>query len=315
MNQRRLMIVAAAVCMVTASMAAPAQDKVTLKLNLAAGKQYHMAMTSDQDVIQSMRGMDTHVIQTIGMGMINHVERVDDDGLMHIKMTYDWVVFNQKGPGIQTSYDSRTDKDNVPLMAQGFAGLVGEGFQMQLRPDGSVAKFIGTDQILKAVMAKSTMPPGPMRDKIDQALQKQFNDQTLRENMEKMTRIFPGHPVGVGDTWSRRQEIRVGLQAAMNTTWTLKKLDHGRATIESNSTVQPLADAEPIDMGVMKMTMKLAGTQYGEMIIDITDGWMRQASVVQDLKGDMVMTSDQLPQPIQMPIQIKGNTKITGEVK
>lgn len=302
-------------CLAVTSSAVWAQDKVTLSLKLESGKKYDAGMMMDQTITETIQGHEVHVAQTIGMGMVYDVTSVDPDGTMHINVKYDWVVFKQDASGMQTQYDSRTDKGPIPPTAQGFAGIVGEGFEMHLGPDGSVKKLVGTDHMITAMINKLTVPPGPMLEQLKAALHKQFNDDTLRQNMEKMTRIFPDGPVAIGDSWSRTQEVKIGMQAKIANTWTLKKIENGQATIAISSKIEPLDNAEPIDMGIMKMKMDMNGTQDGEFVVKLADGWTQQATLAQDLKGKMVLTNSQNAETMELPMLIKGDTKITGKVE
>lgn len=274
-----------AVIFAASAVSAPAQDKVQLRLQLKKGQSYQQEMVTDQKISQTIQGRLLDMRQTIGMGFTYDVKDVRADGTAVVKVAYHSALLKQKGPMGTIQYDSKNPPETVPAMAQGFAALVGQGFTMELTPEGTVTKVEGVDEMLAHIMKSIKAPDESIRATMEKKMKEQFGDEALKEIMEKMMAIYPDKPVGVGDSWRRKIVISKGFAMTIDNTWTLKSRRDGIAVVEVNSTVKPNANAKPLDMGTLRLQYDIGGKQQGEMKIDEATGWVIQAKMTQNLSG------------------------------
>lgn len=308
--KRLTRIASFALSLVLLGPAALSAQEVTLRLNLNQGDSHRINTTTEQRIEQEMQGITQTIEQTIGMGMNLEVLEVDDEGNYRIRMTYDSVRYVQEGPMGRTEYDSeQADGEPAAPMAQGFAALVGEGYEATLTPLGRVTEVSGVDRMIDNMLGKIELE-GAARGMVEQTMRSQFNDEAMQASMEMMSAIYPEEPVAVGDTWEQEMEANFGFPMAMETTWTLEEVEGGVATLSVEADITSPEDAEPMEMGPVKMTFALEGRQTGTMKLDEESGWTREANFEQDMEGQMEVEAPNQPQPLAIPMKIQSTITI-----
>lgn len=286
---------------------------VELKYRLHAADSYRMRMTTIQRIKQNVQGQDIVMNMLIGMGYRMGVEAVDAKGNATVKVTYSSVVFRQEGPQGTIEFDSEKPTADVPVMAKGFAAVVGEHFTMQLAPSGQVLAVDGVDAMSARVIKKADLPEGPMREMVGKMMKDQYGDQTLKEMLEKVMRIFPDKAVRVGDTWTNQANLTKGFPLTIDSTYTLKQRLNGIATIGVHSVCKPNAKAPATEMFNMKMSYKLKGEQNGTMDVDEKTGWILRSKLTQAFEGTVAVQNPASPDPISIPMSIDGTIRVEPE--
>ena len=288
-------------------------DKIELRLRLEPGKAYMLRMTAAQKITQTVQGSKQEMPQTLGLGFKYDVQEVGDDGTAVIQVSYDSVQYHVEGPMGKIDYDSSNPPpaDEIHPMAQGFAALVGEGFRMDLTPQGRATRVEGADQLLDRLADRIDVPSEALRTTLKQQMEKQFGDQALKEMIEQMMGIYPDHPVGVGDSWSKKMVVTVGMPTVVNNTWTLKSRQDGVAFIDVQSTVEPNPDAGALEMGPAKVKHQLSGTQNGSIEMDEATGWVLRSTVKQQLSGELSVEGG--PQAVTVPMSLESEIRLEGQ--
>jgi hypothetical protein len=268
------------------------EEKLQLRLNLEAGESYRLRMITDQKVSQTIQGQQQDLTQTVGIGYTFDVGEVKSDGSMLATVTYEWVRFEQKGPAGEILYDSANPPDRIDPSAAGYPALLGQSFTMELSPEGQVKDLWGVDDMLAGILGALDLPPGGMRDTLEQSFRSQFGEQSMKENMENMMAIYPADPVDIGDTWTKKVVVATGFPMILENSWTLKSRQDGVATIAVFSKVEPNPDAPPLEIGPIKISYELSGEQQGTMELDEGTGWTLGAHMTQAFSGEMKMGDD-----------------------
>lgn len=284
-----------------------AGKKVLLQLRLTEGLSRTSRVTTTQHIVQTLQGQTIDMEQSIIMEYIYDVLTVTEEGDATIKLTYSKIGFIQDGPLGKTEYRSWEEGKEVPLMAQGFASLVGQSVTMTLTPQGRVSEVSGFDALLDQVMKNFDMPSGSeMKEQLEENLRKQFGDVAFKETMEKMFAIYPDKPVGIGDSWSAEYTLTAGFPMIISNTWTVKAIVGDKVTVGVNSTIQPNKEGTLPQIGGVNITYEIQGTQQGHIILDTLSGWLWEGEVKQQMDGTMSMSggmfgaSEGMKWPIQM---------------
>lgn len=302
-----LLIVCAAVI---AASGCGKSKKVELRYTFKKGQTFNMRMTADQKISQTIMGTKQDMDQRIVLGMRFDVKDVAADGVATVKTTYDRASLRQSGPMGTTEYDSSKPDGNVPVAAQGFAALVGQGFVIKWAPDGQVKDVEGLDSMLRNVMRKIDVPSPQLRPIVEKQLKEQFGEKAMKENMQAASAIFPDRPVAIGDSWQRSFIVTKGFPVIVDSTWTLKELKDGVAIIDAVSTIKPNPEAKPVEMGAMKLSMRFSGKQSGTMKVDRATGFVLSGKVKQDMSGKASMRG--VEQSMSWPMDVKGTIRITS---
>ncbi|MEM9985441.1 MAG: DUF6263 family protein, partial [Bacteroidota bacterium] len=287
----------------------PDQKKITLSLNLEKGDSFQIEMMANQDINQVIMGVENNIQQTQGYIYTYDVEDIVD-GNYDIEVTYDAIIFNQSTQGMTTEYDSRDTVAEVPLTAQGFAGLVGQSFQMTMASDGSVKEISGMDQMIDNMIDQMEVPGLPKEQLRDQ-LKTQMGNESMKGNMAQMVAAYPDKPIKVGNSWTNQSTVRTTMTLVEETTYTLNKVDDGKAYIGVEGTIATDPEGAPMEMMGMSMSFALEGTQKGTMVIDIASGMTLESNINQLISGDVSMSGGQLgDQTMEFPMSIESTNTI-----
>ena len=293
-------------CVATSALA---QEKLNLRLHLKKGDAHKINVTLDQSIVQDVQGLKQRQQQTITIVYTFTVDDVDAQGASTIAVKYESVAFHAQTPAGNIDYDSTHPPAQVPAMAGGFAGLVGQGYTMTIRPDGQVSQVTGLDKLLAAVLSKMNVPEGPARAAAERALRQQINEQNMKANLQNVFAPYPDHPVAVGESWGRRTEISMGFPLVIESTYTLKSREGGIAVIEVSGRALSPPDAAPVDLGQMKMSYKLAGNQDGSIRIVESTGWTQTADMSQKLAGEAKIRVPNQPEQ-SVPVTIESRMQM-----
>ena len=258
-----------------------------LRLRLEQGKSYGMKMVADQTITQTIQGQTQDVKQTIGMAYTYDVKKVESDGSALVDVTYDWVLYSQDGPMGKSEYDSSNPPASIPDAAVGYAALLGQGFSMKITPLGEVADIQGIDALLSHVLDTLNVPAGSARDAIQDSLESQFGEEAMKESFEKATAIYPEKPVALGDSWSKKLVLAMGMPMIVDSTWTLKSRKDGVALVDVKSTIVPNPDAKPMEISGMTIAYEVSGDQSGTLELDEATGWPLRSNMKQSLSGQI----------------------------
>ena len=306
MKDKRFQLAALAAALVgVVVVVADGEEKVQYSLKLEKGNKYYIQMITEQQISQTVMGQEQNVERTMGMGMNFDVNDVNESGSALVRYTYTWVKLGLKGPMGEAVYDSSQKDSPVPPMAQGFAGLVGEGFSVKLTRQGKVEQVRDLDKMRDNILKK--MSEGPMREAMMKNLEQFVSEKAIRESGESSMALYPDRPVGVGDSWNKTIVLSVGFPMIMENKWTLKEHKEGVATIELDSTIKPDPNAKPMEMGQMKMSYELSGRQQGLIRMRESTGQLINSKMEQQLSGQVKAQSAGLqPQEMVVPMKIKG---------
>lgn len=277
---------------------ASGQQKLDLRLHLKKGDAYHIAVTLEQTIEQDMQGLKRAQQQTISLTYTFTVENVDAQGTADIAVRYDSATLRAVTPDGNVQYDSAHPPTQVPPMAGGLAGLVGQGYTMTIRPDGQVTAVKGLDKMLAAVLSKMNVPEGAARIAAEKAVRQQINEQSMKANLQNIFAPYPDRPVAIGDSWTRKTDISIGLPLVIESTYTLKGCEGGVATIEVRGKASSPPDTQPVDLGQLKMTTRLTGTQEGTIRILESTGWTQSAEMSQKLTGEARLRVPNQPEQV-----------------
>lgn len=293
-------------CLAVIGLASPAWsgDKVDLKVRLKQGEKYGVKMTMDQNIIQDLGGQKQNIDQTIGFGFTFETLKVDPQGNMDVKVRYQSVQYKQKSPMGAVDYDSTKGQPATDPMAKSFAGLVGQGFEMTMKPNGEVTDVRGVDEMMNAIIKALELPDGPMKEMVAKQLKEQFGTEALKQNMQNMSGIlYPEKPVEVGESWAKQFEVKSGFRMTLDNVWTLKSVQGDKAAIDLRTKIRTNPN-EVSDMGGMKMSYDLTGEQEGVTHVDVKTGWTTGGKLTQTIKGTMKLMG---AQEMTIPMTIKSN--------
>lgn len=287
-------------------------QKFDLKLKLKKGQKFGLKMVTNQKMSQTMMGQQQKMNRMTTMGMSFEVLAVDDNGNMSIKTTYQNIHTRMEGPMGVMEYDSTRPQqpgaDN-PMSAM-YKAMLGQSFITKLSPKGQILEINGIDEMVAKMIDKIATDEA-RKQQMKQMIKNFINEDQMKETSGAMVAALPQKPVGIGDSWKNKISVAVGFPMKIDTTNTLTDYKEGIITIQTNADIETGDDAKPTEMGPMKMTIKMKGTQKGTIQIDAATGWIIRSKTDVNFTGEFkTEPNEQMPQPMTIPIAIESVTTV-----
>jgi len=281
-----------------------------LKLNLEKGKTYSYVMSTIQKTEQEMMGQKNNMDQSMVFGYSMEVKEVDKDHNHTILVKYDRIKMEQKSENLNVLFDSQlpetADTGMAAMLAKPFRALLGNGYTMVMKPDGTVNSITGIEGMIDAIISRMTAGTQMPEENIAQMREQmsmQFNEEMLKNNMEQGFRFYPSKPIKKGDTWNITYTMKGGLPMIINTTYKLTKVSGKTAYVDVDATIN--IDSTQQMMG--KVTMD--GKQTGKLEINIPSGLTTHAELKQDINMKMSAMGMEMPAKMSSTIVIEGKKK------
>lgn len=288
-----------------------AGDKVELKYRLEVGKKYYLRMRVDEKITQEMLGQKQDMEQTLGFEHTLVPTAVDAAGIT-AKLTFERVVFRQKGATGGVDYDSKDAPADVPPAARSMAALAGFTLTAQWRPNGEIVEVTGVQELLEAVLEK--IPDDAAGAQLRETIKTQLSVDGMKETMSDVLVVLPDEPVAAGDTWSHRVTLSKELGLSTETTYTLKEVRGRRAVVAIVSKVSSDPD-KMLELGPLKARSSLKGEQSGSVEIDLDTGLPVKGDAQGAIHGELTMTGG--PDApgggeLKVPMKIELRTRLSG---
>lgn len=266
-------------------------EAVELKLNFPTGDKYLYTT----EVKQQINMMGISMDQSMSMGMVYSASG-EEGGNKKLNITYDHIRLSMMSMRDQIVYDSRDSSKNDSTFS--FIGnLVGKSFSISVAPNGDIVKTEGLSDLVSSFAGSDPQTQA--------AMSSQFSDTAMRQMMQNSFDMYPGKPVKVGETWSKKSVMSMsGMSIAMENTYTLKSFADGKAVIGVSSTMTlPKMD---MSQGSMTMQIEMKGTQEGTMDVEQATGRIISGKTSQNINGKMSAGGQ------EMPMDIKGDITISS---
>ena len=288
-----------------------ADATLDLRPRFAKGDVHRMNVILEQALEQTVRGHKQVIRQRVGVGYSFTVLDVTVDGSAALRVKYNSTAVAQKSPYGQVEYDSAHPPRDVPPPARGMAALVGQTFTATVTPSGRVTDIKGMDAVLKSVLEKMNLPEGPARAASEKLLRQMLSAANVRSSLQGLLAVYPGRPVAMGDTWNQKTQVDSGFPLVMETSYTLKAVQGGAATIALHAKASSNSQAPPVDLGQAKLRYDLTGEQIGTIAVGQQDGWIREADFDQTLTGTMKVEAPNAPVEL-VPTTVHTTTRMTS---
>jgi hypothetical protein len=289
-----------------------AADKVDLKLHLKAGESHEMKMTQMQDIAQTMSGSEFKMKQTQEMVIGLDCIAVDANGNMDVKMSYKSMKISMEGPMGKMEFDSAKPKAadaNTPphekMMADMLAAMVGSEFQMKIKPTGETTDIRGLSEMMNKIKGDASSP-------MANVIGKMFDEDQVKELTGNMVNMYPAGPVAIGESWYDTKSMNFMMPIDIDTTYMLKGVKDGLATIDMVSKMDMGDSSKPLAIDPNnKMSMQMSGTINGTSEVDLATGLSKKTDMTMNFSGVLKMEPNQdMPEGMTMPMTIKATAVV-----
>lgn len=247
-----------------------------LRFNYANGRGY------DYELIMNMDSKTREGTKQTDMTAYYSMEVAgEENNIKTIKTRYERFKMSFEVNGMNLTID--TDK---PITVSGgdtsaknifrninkfFGAIRDQQFAMKVNQEGKIVEVTGLTQMANS-MADSMGLQGPAREQMIQMFGQRFNEDAVKEQLERFLFIFPNKEVKVGDSWNRMNKVKGLLAADYTTVYKVTEIEGDMVTVEESTRISS-----------SDQLVKMDGKISGELVIDSRTGLVVKAS--QDIEA------------------------------
>lgn len=284
----------------------------TLQLRLKKGDRFQTETTTNQLVIQQMNGAEIESRNqtriTLGFTVLEKTEAE-----VRIQMAFEHIHFEQTSPMGTNIYDSREPVDDsspqLAQMARMYGALLNSPLVLVLdAKTGSQQEILGWEAFVEAVVTQIGVSDDKQRETLSKLMKQSVQDQIVSSGTQGLFPPIFNRELLAGTSWQETQTVSMMSDMNITTTYTVTDLSSDAVTLEMTSSLGTAPDAEPVDMGMMKLIYELSGSQTGTLKLDLQTGWVMASTVEHKMEGSM----EPVGQGFKIPIQVSGSTELTS---
>ncbi len=293
-----LAAVALLICLMTAVVAQ--EGKVDLKLRLQQGQTFKIRTTSDHGGSASVDGNAFAGREVFTTGLIFLVQSVDSEGAATLKITFDNPTYSSGA----TAGGEVVDQLNK-VLGSTLASLSGRSFTAQVMPNGVVRQIEGVQDVVDGALQGLAGQPAVIKGVVETAMRQSINEAVLKEGLESMFSILPGHPVDVNERWSRQSAISTGQRTKQSDIFCrIAERSNGVSKIKVYEQIKSYKSKTAFDHQLV-----LKGTSEGFVEIEEATGLILKGNFTTSLTGHSVITAGS--QQKKLPTSISGTSTIS----
>ena len=283
--------------------------QTTLQLNLQKGETYYQTSKSTSEVAQSVSGMSMNTTVIMDTKYSYKVVDVTGDNY-ELEVKFDRLVMDTKTPQISLSVSSEEPgKDAASSL---LSAMKNGSFTVKMNKSGEVSEVQGLEELINTALEQSTGISQAQKQMAKGQISQLLGADQLKGNIELASAVYPKTKVSKGDSWENITQINSGAIVDIRTKYTLVESDGNSNKISGTSTIASPSGAKPVSMEGMSMEYNLSGTGAVEMTLDAKSGWIIEAAVKQNIKGD-IKVLDGMAAGMTIPISTNNTTIISNK--
>lgn len=265
---------------------------VNLKLNLKKGEKYSIENDIKNEITQEIEGQKINSSTDMKIVYSFDVEDVDKDKNVLLKVYFDSIYVKQLlGNGFKIEYDSKNPKKSFGEFDEIYSFMLDKTFTIKLSPNGEVKEIIGLTGVFSDLFEKLNISNEMEKEQIRGMLEEMFGDEVLTDQIQNIL-SYPDEPIKEGSTWTEKFDTNVVIPMRSETEYTVKEIKDNLVKVDVDSTMKTSENAKPTEIAGIKVKYNITGTQKGNMEIDANNGLPVKVKLIQNITGEVKMSSD-----------------------
>ncbi len=285
-------------------------QSVDLSFKLENGKEYKQVIHSKSTIIQEVNGQKMEMGMTTIGSMTFLVKTIDEEGYI-MDTRFDELSIVMKMP--QETMEFSSEKHNVnDIFSTILAAMKNKPFEVYMSKTGKITKINHLQDHWETVINQFNHLSQMEKEEIKAQVMRAYGPEAIRGNIEMGTAIYPDEPVNIGDQWTIHTKLKSRMSAKMSTDYVFADLTSDYALIKGNSIIESADNDAYIESSGVSMKFDVTGSMTSEIKVDKKTGWIREAIIHQNIKGDAyIQENPQLPHGMKIPMIMKNEMLIT----
>ena len=286
-----------------------------LKLNLEKNKTYRFKAVSNQNISQTINGMEQTT--TTNSNTAFSLKMMDAGaGFIVAEVKFDTIINNTNAMGKVVKVNSALEgnmasEEAGDVMSCIMNRLSKNALYVKMNETGKVIEILNS-AMLRDIMLKDT---GAISPKLAPVLKTQIKnsitDDALKTMIDMYTYNLPGKQVKKGEQWSVAVPVNAGgmsLDIASN--YKLESVKDNAAVITSEQTIKASENAAPLEYPGAKITYDgITGMGKSNMTVNTLTGLVMENTSKSNITGDLNVNASGMSMQIPMKISSESSIK------
>jgi hypothetical protein len=276
-------------------------QKTDLSLRLEKGKVYKQITNSKATIIQEVNGQKMNMVMTISGTMTFLVKDVNASGYS-MDTKFESLSMSMQMPQGTMDFSSEKNDPN-DIFSTILGAMKNKTFEVRMSKTGKITEVKNVEALWGTAINQFEQLPEMQKEQIKAQIMKAYGADALKGNIEMVTAIYPDKPVKKGDKWTINTKLESGMSAKMTTDYEFTDLTSDYALIKGNSNIETADKDAYIESNGMPMKYDLTGSMTSEIKVDKNTGWIIEAKINQEIKGDAyIKENPQVPNGMKIPM-------------
>lgn len=283
----------------------PCQAQSTdLKLNLEKGKEYKQITNSKVTIIQDLNGQQINIVMSVKGAMAFLVKSVNANNY-NMEVKFEQLSMSMQMPQGTMEFSSEKNDEN-DIFSTILGAMKNKAFDVVMSKTGKIVEVKNVELLWENAINQFDQFPEIQKEQIKAQIVKSYGARALKGNIEMVTAIYADSPVNKGDKWTINTNIESGMSSKMTTIYELTDLTPDFALIQGNSTIETADKDAYIESNGMPIKYDMKGTMLSEIKVDKNTGWIVEAKINQEIKGDSyIKENPKMPNGMKIPMTMK----------
>lgn len=309
MKKKLLLIVTFAIVLIAISISC-SKSKIEIRLNLQEGQRFMMLYHTDMKMTQKFMGMPIEMDMKMDMDLEFENTGQDNDSNYLMTVTYQAIKYQMKAQGQLISFSTENSSADT-LMDKVFSNIKGKSFDMKINKSGKIIEISKLDS-LSAYLFGNMSDSSRMKE-FSELFNKNFGEESIRNNFGIFFGFYPENPVSVGDKWMNTTAVKSFFALTIENNYQLTSDKNDLYEINIQSNMKTDAKDEQVEIKGMQMKFNMKGTQTGSIKIDQKTAWISDSEIKQKITGDAIISKPGLTGGgnFAIPYTMESTTKIS----
>jgi len=272
-----------------------------LSLRLEKGKEYKQITESKATIIQEVNGQKINLVMTIAGTMTFLVKDINANGYS-MDTKFETLSMSMQMPQGTMNFSSEKNDPN-DIFSSILGAMEDKTFELTMSKTGKITEVKNVEALWETAINQFEQLPEMQKEQIKTQIMKAYGAEALKGNIEMVTAIYPDKPVTKGDKWTINTKLESGMSAKMTTDYEFTDLTSDYSLIKGNSTIDTADKDAYIESNGMPMKYDLTGSMTSEIKVDKNTGWIIEAKINQEIKGDAyIKENPQVPNGMKIPM-------------
>jgi hypothetical protein len=228
--------------------------------------------------------------------------------------TYETLGMSMKMPQGTMSFSSESNDPN-DIFSTILGAMRSKPFEVIMSKTGKVMEVNNIENLWEATINQFEILTEEQKEQMKAQVMKAYGANAQKGGIETVTAIYPDKPVRKGDKWTIQTRLESGIPGQVSTDYEFVDLTSDYALIKGVATIKTDDDEDAlVELGKAPMKYDLTGSMESEIKVDKQSGWIIEAKITQELKGETsVKATPEQPYGRVIPMRSITETIITNE--